>query len=383
MRKTLQELLRTTAVDEILPIQEAESIQTLHHLIHSPERWFDHVRRYSTAVILASVFGLRGAHFDSPRAKALYDVQDQNTAINELGATPPVDIFPFLKSLPDIVSPWRKWARNIRTEYRELLFRLVEDSKSSGVDCFFAKMMKSQEKSGLKEEQVAYLGGILVGSPRVSLSFVLVSDTDFISQMEAGSDTTASTLLSFLLALSSRPHVLRKCQEEVDQVVGMERSPTAADMPKLQYLRAAMKEVRTCPDDARMSRQQLTSLTQTLRWRPVAAGGVPHVLIQDDKYGDYMLPKGTILFANTWSIHRTCEYANPDEFIPERFLGNDYGIATESSEDGKDSMRRPLYGFGAGRRACSGQRLAENSLVSLHACFCCHLYCPNHCQDCM
>lgn len=313
----------------------------------------------------------------------MYDVQDQNTAINELGATPPVDIFPFLKSLPDIVSPWRKWARNIRTEYRELLFRLVEDSKSSGVDCFFAKMMKSQEKSGLTEEQVAYLGGILVGSPRVSLSFVLVSDTDFISQMEAGSDTTASTLLSFLLALSSRPHVLRKCQEEVDQVVGMERSPTAADMPKLQYLRAAMKEVRTCPDDARMSRQQLTSLTQTLRWRPVAAGGVPHVLIQDDKYGDYMLPKGTILFANTWSIHRTCEYANPDEFIPERFLGNEYGIATESSEDGKDSMRRPLYGFGAGRRACSGQRLAENSLVSLHACFCCHLYCPNHCQDCM
>jgi cytochrome P450 len=164
MRKTLQELLRTTAVDGILPIQEAESIQTLHHLLHSPERWFDHVRRYSTAVILASVFGLRGAHFDSPRVKALYDVQDQNTAINELGATPPVDIFPFLKSLPDILSPWRKWARNIRTEYRELLFKLVADSKASGVDCFFAKMTKAQEKSGLTEEQVAYLGGILVSS---------------------------------------------------------------------------------------------------------------------------------------------------------------------------------------------------------------------------
>jgi cytochrome P450 len=170
MRKTLQELLRTTAVDEILPIQEAESIQTLHHLLHSPERWFDHVRRYSTAVILASVFGLRGAHFDSLRVKALYDVQDQNTAINELGATPPVDIFPFLKSLPDILSPWRKWARNIRTEYRELLFKLVADSKASGVDCFFAKMMKAQEKSGLTEEQVAYLGGILVSFSRVSLS---------------------------------------------------------------------------------------------------------------------------------------------------------------------------------------------------------------------
>jgi hypothetical protein len=173
MRKTLQELLRTTAVDEILPIQEAESIQTLHHLMHSPERWFDHIRRYSTAVILASVFGLRGAHFDSPRVKALYDVQDQNTAINELGATPPVDIFPFLKSLPDFLSPWRRWAKTIRTEYRELLFKLVADSKSSGVDCFFAKMMKAQEKSGLTEEQVAYLGGILVSSLENLLSHVL------------------------------------------------------------------------------------------------------------------------------------------------------------------------------------------------------------------
>jgi cytochrome P450 len=53
--------------------------------------------------------------------------------------------------------------------------------------------------------------------------------------------------LSFLLALSSRPHVLRKCQAEVDQAVGMERSPGAADMPKLPYLRAAMKEVRIYP----------------------------------------------------------------------------------------------------------------------------------------
>jgi cytochrome P450 len=244
MRKTLQDLLRITAVDEILPIQEAESIQTLHHLMYSPDRWFDHIRRYSTAVILASVFGLRGAHFNSPRVKALYDVQDQNTAINELGATPPVDIFPFLKSLPDFVSPWRRWAKNIRTEYRELLLKLVEDSKTSGVDCFFAKIMRAQEKSGLTEEQVAYLGGILVSFPGSPVSCVLVHDTDFISQMEAGSDTTASTLLSFLLALSSRPHVLRKCQEEVDQVVGMERSPSAVDMPKLQYLRAAMKEVR-------------------------------------------------------------------------------------------------------------------------------------------
>jgi hypothetical protein len=115
----------------------------------------------------------------------------------------------------------------------------------------------------------------------------------------------------------------------------------------------------------------------------VAAGGVPHVLTQDDKYGDYVLPKGTILFANTWSIHRTCEYATPDEFMPERFLNNEYGIAAELTEEGKDSMRRPLYGFGAGRRACPGQRLAENSLVSPQASSRCRSRSSKPCQDCI
>lgn len=116
LRKTVQEVLRTTEVDKMLPVQNAESIQTLYQLLKDPTKWYNHIRRYSTSVILATVFGLRGSTFDSPRVKQLYHVQDQNTAINELGATPPVDIFPFLKSLPDFVSPWRIWARNIRKE---------------------------------------------------------------------------------------------------------------------------------------------------------------------------------------------------------------------------------------------------------------------------
>ena len=116
LRKTVQDVLRTSEVDKMLPVQNAESMQTLYYCMKDPNRWYDHIRRYSSAVILATVFGLRGATFDSPRVKELYHVQDQNTAINELGATPPVNIFPFLKSLPDFMSPWRVWARNIRKE---------------------------------------------------------------------------------------------------------------------------------------------------------------------------------------------------------------------------------------------------------------------------
>ena len=64
-------------------------------------------------------------------------------------------------------------------------------------------------------------------------------------QMEAGSDTTASTLLSFILALTTYPEVLRKAQKELDDLCGAERSPSIEDFGKLPYLTACMTEVRS------------------------------------------------------------------------------------------------------------------------------------------
>ena len=64
------------------------------------------------------------------------------------------------------------------------------------------------------------------------------------NQMEAGSDTTASTLLSFILALTKYPEVMRKAQEELDQLCGTERSPAIEDFGKLPYLTACMTEVK-------------------------------------------------------------------------------------------------------------------------------------------
>lgn len=61
--------------------------------------------------------------------------------------------------------------------------------------------------------------------------------------MEAGSDTTASTLLSFLLAMAKHPRVLEKCQREVDLVCGLQHTPDIKDAQNLPYLRAVMNEV--------------------------------------------------------------------------------------------------------------------------------------------
>ena len=70
-----------------------------------------------------------------------------------------------------------------------------------------------------------------------------------------------------------------------------------------------------------------------------------------------------MFFANTWAIHQDeSEYEKPSEFIPERFLNDKFGTYARE-KTATDEQRRVTYSFGAGRRVCPGQRLAENSLV--------------------
>lgn len=166
LRKVVQSLLNVTAVDNLLPIQNAEATQTMMQLLEDPAGYYDHIRRYSTAVILSSVFGQRGARFDSPKVQALYHVQDQFTAILEQGATPPVDAFPFLQYLPEFMCSWKSKAKEIRKLQRSLYFDLLKETKarmgSGRGDCFMQRVLKDQDKNKLDDEHVAYLGGILV-----------------------------------------------------------------------------------------------------------------------------------------------------------------------------------------------------------------------------
>ncbi|KAJ5754119.1 uncharacterized protein N7511_008272 [Penicillium nucicola] len=298
LRKAVQGFLNVKAVDALHPLQLAESTQTMCDLLDEPSNYYDHIRRYSTAVILASVFGQRGASFQSPKVQALYRVEDRFTVILEPGATPPVDAFGFLKYIPEFLSPWKIEAREIRKEQSSLYHTLLSETKDRiqrkiSPPCFMQKVIEDQENNQFTPEQMAYLGGIT---------------------MEAGSDTTSSTLLVFVLAMAQHPEVLKQAQEE------------------------------------------------TLRWRPIAPGGIPHMLTEDDSYEGYVLPKGTIVFYNAWAIHMDeLEYDSPEMFEPARWLDNKFGC--KSALDIDDDHRRTTYSFGAGRRVCSGQRLAQNSLM--------------------
>lgn len=57
-------------------------------------------------------------------------------------------------------------------------------------------------------------------------------------------------------------------------------------------------------------------------------------------------------------------YECPHEFLPERFEIHPLGRRQSSQQAADQDSTRKTMGFGAGRRICPGQHLAENSLVS-------------------
>ena len=70
---------------------------------------------------------------------------------------------------------------------------------------------------------------------------------------------------------------------------------------------------------------------------------------------------------NIWALqHDPNEYDEPDAFRPERFLHHPLGLKTSGYPEtakSEEAGRKPVYGFGGGRRVCAGQRMAENSML--------------------
>jgi cytochrome P450 len=61
--------------------------------------------------------------------------------------------------------------------------------------------------------------------------------------MDAGAETTASFLQTFVLALLSYPKCQKHIQTEIDTVIGSARMPNFADYEQLPYLQAFINEV--------------------------------------------------------------------------------------------------------------------------------------------
>ncbi len=156
----------------------------------------------------------------------------------------------------------------------------------------------------------------------------------------AGTDTSAQTVNWFLLLLANRPEIQARVHEELDRVIGRDSLPTVDDRNRLPYTFACLAE--------------------SMRYRTIGPLGLPHKASEDTEIGGYLIPAGTQVLGNIYSIHHDPRYwESPNEFIPERFLPQPDGSMSPA-------MTSQAYlPFGTGHRRCPGRRLAETT-VWLH-----------------
>ncbi|ESO99015.1 hypothetical protein LOTGIDRAFT_142374 [Lottia gigantea] len=149
----------------------------------------------------------------------------------------------------------------------------------------------------------------------------------------AGSDTTANTLDWAFLYLILHPEIQRKCQQEIDEIVGSGRTVKWADRHKMVYTEATLLEV-----------QRISTIANTT---------LPHTTTKDSKIQGYHIPKGCLVVADIRAVHLDEKlWENPKQFNPERFL----------DEDGKIVKSNNLIPFSVGPRACPGASLARMEL---------------------
>jgi len=145
----------------------------------------------------------------------------------------------------------------------------------------------------------------------------------------AGHETTAIALSWTLFLLAKNPETEAKLRAELASLPA-DRLPGAADLPRLPYTEAVVKEgLRLYPPAYVIGRESL----------------------KDCELGGYRCPAGTTIYFAPWVLHRDPRFfPDPERFRPERWM-----------ESGGSTSKLPKYAyipFGGGPRICIGERFA-------------------------
>ncbi|KAL4897271.1 cytochrome P450 [Aspergillus ambiguus] len=171
-----------------------------------------------------------------------------------------------------------------------------------------------------------------------------------VSNMNAGSDTTAISLRAILYYTLKNPRVMKKLRAELREAFhsGTVTLPVSwKQSQELPYLDAVIKEAL-----------RLHPAVGLLLERVVPEGGLQ---LPDGPF----LPPGTIVGINPWIIHRHPVFGSAVEsFIPERWLRGDEEPEAAFQTRRQDMVRATLT-FGAGPRTCIGKNISLLEIYKL------------------
>ncbi|KZV67277.1 cytochrome P450 [Peniophora sp. CONT] len=324
MRKAAHDVLNKAISHGLNDYQLEEAVVLARNGLQDVAGWFTHVQNATSNMMLRSLY-------DELPASSGHDARVQH--INEFSArvgsaaSPGaywVELIPWMRYIPAVFSPWKritaKWYKDDNDAFHAYLDRVQNDLDSGSEQASIcATLIHNRDRYRLSTHENAWLAASLYA---------------------AGSDTTRAAMEWWTLAILLYPDTQKRAQDELDTVVGRTRAPTFADMPRLPYVCAMVKEV--------------------VRWCPVTPLVVPHRNTEDDFYAGYFIPKGAIVIPNVWEMNHDPQVfgADANDFNPGRYL-DDKGEMLPTLPGAKDDGH---YTFGFGRRICVGKHVANNSM---------------------
>lgn len=285
-------------------------------IMTSPQGYVSSIERYSCSIVSILGWGRRISERDDPLVRLATTVMDDRTGMEVPGAYW-MEAIPEMQHLPSWIYPLPSTLRHVGDCLKAYWWALTEEGAKAPEHNFAKSLLNSHKELGLSRADISEMTANLIGG---------------------GVDTSSSTMLSCILALCVFPEVQRKAQEEIDRVCMVGQAPTWDTLDALPYCQALFKE--------------------TLRWRSVTVlGGLPHAPIQDTVFREYHFKRDLTIVGNLWAIHRNPrDFPDPDVFDPERYLAGGNRKRPYPNTRGHNA-------FGWGRRACSGQPLAEQGLI--------------------
>ncbi|KAM7274937.1 hypothetical protein ACFE04_016803 [Oxalis oulophora] len=332
MRKfSIFKLLGTQTITQLEPLRTKE-LKYFLQIFHEKSKLGESVNttteliKLTNNIISQMMWSKRPTDMQGHGEEAWKIVRDTNRIFVEPNIANLVSFFKYFD-----VQGFNKNCKNVHKRFHGLLEKVItERERVEGDDRQvkdFLEMMldlMDDEKADLKFTRKQLKGVIL----------------DFFT---AGTDSAAVAIEWALVELLKQPELLKRAQQEIDDVVGKDRLIQESDCPNLPFIQAIVKETfRLHPPIPMLMRKAI---------KPCEING-------------YHIQVGTLLIVNAWSMGRNPKYwENPMEFKPDRFFKSTTFEGESSNIDVK-GQHFEYMPFGTGRRVCIAIPLAMQELYT-------------------
>ncbi|EGN92403.1 hypothetical protein SERLA73DRAFT_117398 [Serpula lacrymans var. lacrymans S7.3] len=241
-RRFYHQSLRSSAALSYRPLQMRKIHELLVDMLEAPEDFVRHTETMAASIIISITYGYEAERRDDPLVSLVENVNDITMKAFTPEASAILTSWPFLLYLPS----WfpglniKRVARGFPEMLNEMIEKPFQYTKSQmasnpAISCMVSDLLNEIKDAPNYDE----LEQIMKGTAATSFS--------------AAAETTATTLIDFILAMVLYPKVQERAQAEIDSVVDKHRLPNFEDRSSLPYVEAVLRE--------------------THRWRPVVPLG--------------------------------------------------------------------------------------------------------------